>query len=129
MHMRFLIEKPRLRKDEAGNEYETGNRPVLMWNNGLYMTSDEVREVLGFKSFVIRKYNLRRNATAVEEFIQRQIHDFGLPDRLHREIGRGKHKDDEDSERPDFFVDVYITFCKKDILTKEYNRRRIIVIV
>jgi hypothetical protein len=69
--------------------------PVLTWANGI--TRREAIDQLGFKIAVLYKDPMQLNVTAVEAALQRGVHDFGLPVRLHRVVGSGAWGYNQDS--------------------------------
>ena len=95
------------------------NVPVLQWRDaGGKLTPVKMkyaRETLGFKSILVYTSGLRTNSCAVEDAMQRAIHDFGNPYRLHRFVAMGNKFDNDDSLDPNFLVDTFVTFAKASV--------------
>ena len=70
------------------------NRPVLRWCNGAYITMKEARE-LGFISLILWTGTFRKDATAIEEGLQRHYNTLPLGDRLWRSVAKGAKISDE----------------------------------
>ena len=122
-----------------GKTYLGGrNRPVLQWRVTNQDGDDELtpikmkyaRLTLGFKSIVVYSSGLRTNSCAVEDAMQRAIHEFGNPYRLHRQPAKGNKFDDKDSEDPNFLVDTFVTFAKaSDVLGHVHDEHGEVVVV
>lgn len=94
------------------------NRPVIQWEkDGLLTTFTErqCREELGFRSLVVYNSGLRSNACAIESSLQRPIHDFECPCRLHRHVGMGDEFDSDKLTHPNFLVSTFFAYVKSSV--------------
>ena len=70
------------------------NRPVLRWANGSAITMKEARQ-LGFASEVLWTGVFIKDATAIEEILQRHYNNLPLGERLWRCVAKGDKRSDE----------------------------------
>ena len=93
--------------------------PVLTWAGGRKITRREATEDLGFKIAVLYKDPVQLKVTAVEAALQRGVHDFGLPRRLHRVVGAGAWGYNQDSTtRRDYTVFYTYSFKVQGFITR-----------
>ena len=86
--------------------------------------------MLNFKSFIIYTSDLRTNACALEDSLQRVLNGFSLPLWLHRHVAKGRQFDGDDSTDPSFLVHTFVTFARSDVvgLVHPTNGKTVVVV-
>ena len=112
--LRFLTERGanqlHLGNASRGRRKTARNRPVLQWQNGNHITMNEAREILGFQSIALWKGKFLKDATSVEEALQRHYDYLPLGERLWRHVAKGRKRGDELIKRRRYQVFLSFTY-------------------